>query len=114
VQWGSGGGGVEEWEVSDAYTASDHNVILFTFNPLYSVPETKFRNIRKTNWEMFEQYVYANIRSFNSEIDIESKVEQLTKVLTVAFGYSTRESTKGGRGRKRGGNFWNESLQKAR
>ena len=58
--------------------------------------ETNFRNIRKTNWENFEQYVYANKPSFNSEIDIESKVEQLTKVLTDAFGHSTRESTKGG------------------
>lgn len=95
--------GVGGWEVSDAYTASDHNVILFTFDPSYSVPESRFRNIRKTNWESFKQYVSDKFQYVDPNSDIESKVNFLTEVLTDAFGNSTRESIKGGGSRRRGG-----------
>ena len=88
--------------MSDSYTASDHNVILFTFDPSYSVPESRFRNIRKTDWESFKQYVSDKFQYVDPNSDIESKVNFLTEVLTDAFGNSTRESIKGGGSRRRG------------
>ena len=87
---------ISGWKVSDTESLSDHNYIEFTLNSAVKVNEKYFRNIKKTDWGLYNEKVkegMALIADLN--LDLNTKAKYLNKVYLSAFHDSCRLSRVG-------------------
>lgn len=106
---------VTDWRVSAQPSMSDHCWILFNLNLVLGNQET-FRNIRRTDWNIFCEAVEARLDistpdTLQTEMAVDHAVEHVTRVLNEAFRAACPVSrTK----RKSRPPWWNSELGKLR
>ena len=99
---------VLDWKVSDEESFSDHNRIEFILKMNFTPLSVAYRNVRKTDWELFREELKKRT---SWEIDESDSLEVITKRLTDSVQESYHVScklTKRKMGRKPP--WWKESL----
>ena len=88
---------VKGWHVSKEATLSDHNRIEYFLGLETEVSEETYRNIRKTDWGKYVAILKKKLETLNFDDDLDTLVENLTKIITDAW----KESCKRVRKRKK-------------
>ena len=82
---------IKDWKVSDNPSLSDHAMITFHFT-IARPPMQWYRNVRKTNWNEYKESTLPTeirklfpLREPRSPKDLDSRAEELTKSIIVAY-----------------------------
>ena len=83
---------ISEWHVSDVESFSDHNYISFKMNTSMKVNDKFFRNVRKTEWELYIKKVEEAMQIIKDNgQDLDTQAEYLNKVILTAYHESCKE-----------------------
>ena len=99
---------VMDWKVSEEESFSDHNRIEFILRMNYTPTSTSYRNVRKTDWQLYREELLGRT---SWEIEESDSLEEITQRLTDSVQESFHVSCKltmCKKGRKPP--WWNNSL----
>ena len=76
---------IEDWKVSDEPSLSDHRQISFIIKSL-SVQASFFKNLKKTNWNLFKESLEGKLESVNvMKINNVGDLEAVNEAIHMAF-----------------------------
>jgi ribonuclease HI len=102
---------VQNWKVQRNVSTSDHNRITFNFIQKLNHSKTRFRNIKRTNWEHYRtglQQALPDKETFLANRDLDRKAEQIEEAINKAFEKSCHHSTNKGKLKPK---WWNRELE---
>jgi len=82
------------WRVSKDYTHSDHKRIEFYLKTKHEHINTNFRNVKKTNWSLFEDKLETRLQTQPEGADLETEVSNLQSAIMESFHESCKLITK--------------------
>ena len=83
---------VVDWEVSMAESLSDHKYITFRICEEIELNNEDFRNVRRTNWDVYNQQLRALGLNFGGNDTLDTKAQKLEYCISTAFNYSCKPS----------------------
>ena len=104
---------ITDWKVSNIESFSDHKYLDFTLNLQSIKNEISFRNVRKTDWDLYREKLAENRKNTGnlSNYDIDTAAEKLQNDIIGAFHDSCKESTGNGKSKPP---WWNHDLAKSK
>ena len=100
---------LENWKVSDDISGSDHYAIEFDIKLQVESLSTKYRNVRKTDWEGYRSDLKTNVQTIDLGLDIEELAETLEFAIIDAYHKNCRLKESFGSKKP---TWWNNELEK--
>ena len=99
---------VKEWKVSEEEVESDHKLITYEIEMSTTQESEKYRNIRKTRWDLYRHELKQNLESKEVEgEELDKIVEHINESIIKAFHESCTEKDKKN---KKKVIWWNDNL----
>ncbi|XP_037943235.1 uncharacterized protein LOC119676079 [Teleopsis dalmanni] len=79
---------VIEWKVLNEPSFSDYKYISFQIDSQYLKSRKVVRNPKQTNWDLYRKILKQRLKkitTIDSYVDLEARLDQLTRALTIAY-----------------------------
>ena len=100
---------IVNWKVSDADTVSDHKRLEFNIRLTHDNLNTNFRNVRKTNWDLYRTKLERKTNSRTEQEDLDTLVNELEEDIIESYHESCKLITKK---KPKKQPWWNNDLKK--
>ena len=100
---------IQDWKVITGKTASDHNMIAFKYQKMPKVLEEEYKNVRRTNWDLYREKLRKYLSELENTTDIDGKMNGINQAITRAYSESCPTSKRKTTAKP---SWWNSNLSK--